>query len=186
MISVASIPGVDPRAIMTAFAQYGFRKTSMEDIARAAGFSRQSIYTKFGSKDGCYDWALRAYMSTMYESVFAILDAEDEAPMQVLLETFDAINDAAFEFARTPHGTELLDEALRAAESWPENWPGVYRDKLSAFVQRHDLAPGTARSDDIAHLLITASRGALLHADTRAEFHTDMRRILCTVIPSFA
>ena len=36
--------------MLATFAQYGFKKTSMADIARAMGISRQSVYKKFDQK----------------------------------------------------------------------------------------------------------------------------------------
>jgi AcrR family transcriptional regulator len=39
------------------FARYGFRKTSMEDLARASRVSRQALYNHFGSKAALADWA---------------------------------------------------------------------------------------------------------------------------------
>ena len=38
-------------AALTQFAQYGLRKTSMQDIAERAGVSRQTIYASFKNKD---------------------------------------------------------------------------------------------------------------------------------------
>ncbi len=40
----------------------------MEEIARAVGLSRQSIYKKFGSKEACYTWALKTYMEKVKAS----------------------------------------------------------------------------------------------------------------------
>ena len=37
-------------AALPLFLRYGYRKTSMEDVARASGFSRQSIYTWYPNK----------------------------------------------------------------------------------------------------------------------------------------
>lgn len=42
-----------PRAL-DAFARYGYRKTSMEDVARAAAISRAGLYLLFGSKRGLF------------------------------------------------------------------------------------------------------------------------------------
>ena len=75
------IPGIDPKGIMMAFAQYGFRKTSMEDIARASDLSRQSIYKKFGSKESCYEQVLLAYMAGVYTELFRILEEASGAPL---------------------------------------------------------------------------------------------------------
>ena len=37
-------------AALPLFLRYGYRKTSMEDVAQASGFSRQSIYTWYPNK----------------------------------------------------------------------------------------------------------------------------------------
>src|ERR1700736_7091998 len=38
-------------AAVGVFARYGFRKTSMDDVARAAGVSRQGLYLLFANKE---------------------------------------------------------------------------------------------------------------------------------------
>lgn len=183
MNTASEISNVDPRKILTAFAQYGFRKTSMEDIAQAAGLSRQSIYKKFGSKESCYDWTLKAYMVGLYSEVFAALENDDCDPLTTLENVFDIIVGDAVVFANTAHGAELLDHSLSAAASLPENWPETYHDRLGAFLFQHGFAATQEHARDLAHALITASRGALINATTRQEFSQDMRRILTAVLP---
>ena len=41
-------------AAMTLFLQYGFHRTGMADIARAAGVSRQSLYLRFSNKTALF------------------------------------------------------------------------------------------------------------------------------------
>ena len=50
------------RQVLRTFAVYGFKKTSMEDIAKAIGVSRQSVYKRFGNKKRCYAWVVDAYL----------------------------------------------------------------------------------------------------------------------------
>src|SRR5260370_15665605 len=38
-------------AAAVVFARYGFRKASMEEVARAAGVSRQGLYLQFANKE---------------------------------------------------------------------------------------------------------------------------------------
>ena len=38
-------------AAVGVFARYGFRKTSMDEVARAAGVSRQGLYLQFADKE---------------------------------------------------------------------------------------------------------------------------------------
>ncbi len=46
-------------AATAAFLRYGFKKTSMDDVARAAGVSRQGLYLYFDTKDLLFREALQ-------------------------------------------------------------------------------------------------------------------------------
>src|ERR1700688_3776663 len=50
-------------AALAVFARYGFRKTSMEEVARAADVSRQGLYLLFGDKEALF----RAAVGRMIE-----------------------------------------------------------------------------------------------------------------------
>src|SRR5262245_29785734 len=41
-------------AAIAIFLRFGFKKTSMDDLARAAGLSRQGLYLHFASKDALF------------------------------------------------------------------------------------------------------------------------------------
>src|SRR5260370_39889114 len=45
-------------AAVGVFARYGFRKTSMDEVARAAGVSRQGLYLLFADKEELFRKAL--------------------------------------------------------------------------------------------------------------------------------
>ena len=53
-------------AAQPVFMRYGYRKTSMDDVAKAAGVSRQGLYVHFASKDDLFrdmiDQALRLHL----------------------------------------------------------------------------------------------------------------------------
>src|SRR6476469_6347330 len=46
------------------FGRYGFRKTSMDEVARSADISRQGLYLHFASKEGLFRAALRKELDT--------------------------------------------------------------------------------------------------------------------------
>ena len=56
---------------LAVFARYGFRKTSMEEVARAADISRQGLYLHFGDKEALF----RAAIARMLETGLAAVDA---------------------------------------------------------------------------------------------------------------
>lgn len=99
-------------AALPVFCQYGYRKTSMQDIATAAGISRAALYLKFSSKDDVFRaGSIRAHQQSM-----AAVDAALVAPAG----TFERIHAAleAFssglmaEIAASPHGSELFDASI--------------------------------------------------------------------------
>jgi AcrR family transcriptional regulator len=109
----------DPRrqAILDAalgqFMRYGFRRTSMEDIARETGVSRASLYQHFRNKEEIFrSLAERLHEQTL-ESVEAALKAEGRLSDRVrgalegkLVRFLDVV-------AESPHGAELVDESGR-------------------------------------------------------------------------
>src|SRR5438477_5009670 len=68
---------VRQRALLDAavgvFARFGFRKTSMEDIARAAGVSRQGLYLLFSCKEELFRRALDHSLSSQLSAATAVL-----------------------------------------------------------------------------------------------------------------
>ena len=180
------IPGVDPKNVMMAFAQYGFRKTSMEDIARATDLSRQSIYKKFGSKEGCYDHIVLAYMSGLYTDIFAVLDDGTAPPPVILERVFTRIGEDAVAFAKTLHGPELMEDALRTANTTPECWPQMFEEKLALFFDKHGFARSPEHAQDIAFVMVKASRGSLIHAETVESYCADMHRVFQTILPGIS
>jgi AcrR family transcriptional regulator len=66
-------------AALPVFVRFGFRKTSMADIARAAGISRASLYLSFSSKEDLFRaGSARAHTRTM-EEVEAALAGQGSA-----------------------------------------------------------------------------------------------------------
>lgn len=66
-------------AALPVFVRFGFRKTSMADIARAAAISRASLYLSFGSKEELFRaGSARAHAQTLDE-VAAVLAGEGNA-----------------------------------------------------------------------------------------------------------
>ncbi len=58
--NISEVDAVDPRhqalleAAVGVFARYGFRKASMDEVARAAGVSRQGLYLQFADKEALF------------------------------------------------------------------------------------------------------------------------------------
>ncbi len=60
--------------------QYGLNKTTMEDIARAAGKGKSTLYYYFKSKDEIFDAVINQEMDELFLSVKAAVNSQANAP----------------------------------------------------------------------------------------------------------
>src|SRR3982075_4056713 len=106
-------PGSPQReAILTAatatFLRYGFKKTSMDDVAQAAGVSRQGLYLYFETKDVLFSEALQCLVSRMISTARSVADDGNLSLKDRLLRVFEAVHNSAFHDASREDALELL------------------------------------------------------------------------------
>lgn len=86
----------DPRrkrlleAAFVTFARYGFRKTSMEEVARAARLSRQGLYLHFSTKEELFQAVVRHVLETGLAGAEAQLQDTTQPVEARLVGAFDA------------------------------------------------------------------------------------------------
>lgn len=79
-------------AAIGVFLRYGFKKTSMDDLARAAGISRQGLYLHFPSKDELFTQAATWFAEQGLAAMRAAL-ARKDLPLEArLIGAFDALH----------------------------------------------------------------------------------------------
>ena len=72
------------------FGRYGFRKTSMDEVARSAGISRQGLYLYFASKEALFRAAVRQELDTALGDASRGLDEGGAALNQRVVAALDA------------------------------------------------------------------------------------------------
>ena len=72
------------------FGRYGFRKTSMDEVARAADISRQGLYLYFASKEALFRAAVRQELDTALGEACRCLDEEGAALNRRVVAALDA------------------------------------------------------------------------------------------------
>jgi AcrR family transcriptional regulator len=72
------------------FGRYGFRKTSMDEVARSADISRQGLYLYFASKEALFRAAVRQELDTALGDASRRLDDEGAALDQRVVAALDA------------------------------------------------------------------------------------------------
>src|ERR1700694_6243688 len=97
------------------FLRYGFKKTSMDDVARAAGVSRQGLYLYFDTKDLLFRESLQHLMSHLISAARAAAEDGNLSLRDRLLGAFEAVHCSAFHNASRADARELLRSAQSAA-----------------------------------------------------------------------
>jgi len=137
-----------------AFASYGYKRTSMDDIARAAGMSRTALYLHFRNKEDIFrSLALRHFDQAIVE-MQAALNQPGLTMEQALFGCFVAKDGKFMEAVlATPHGSELMDAGfsitLDLAIAGEARAAGVIADWLDARGVPDELAPARAVTDTI-------------------------------------
>src|SRR3984893_13580164 len=96
------------------FLRYGFKKTSMDDVARAAGGSRQGLYLYFDTKDFLFNEALQYLVSHMISTARSVAADGNLSLRDRLLGVIEGVHGSAFQSASPEHALELLQSAQSA------------------------------------------------------------------------
>jgi len=151
------------KAAYEVFTSYGFRRTTMDDIARAAGMSRPTLYTHFRNKEAIF----RTFVETFLGAVTREAQQTIEARTNVA-EGLEAFFHAAFiapfrDLMATPHGMELAGVNAELCgdltERWFEDLEAILRAWLEKAAADGRLSLGGLRSAVLARLLIDAVEG---------------------------
>ena len=172
------------------FLRYGFKKTSMDDLARAAGLSRQGLYLHFSTKEALFREAVLRLIAAIQSAGRAALAREDQDIEARLLSAFEAVHGHLIGQPGSEHMGELLETSVELVGP-------VFAETEQAFAQ--DLAKALRASGvaarwkaagvsakDLAETLYSVSYGVKHRVKTPAEYRDRMRvalRIVCHGAP---
>lgn len=98
-----------------AFSTYGFRKASMDDIARGAGMSRPALYLHYRNKEAIFSGLVEGHYGLALDTVADALASEGSLSER-LHAAFDAQGGPAMKaMMDSPHGLELFEAGMSAA-----------------------------------------------------------------------
>ncbi len=168
------------------FLRYGYRKTSMDDLARAAGLSRQGLYLHFETKEALFQAAILGVIEGARAAYLSAL-AREELPL------FDRVL-GAFEAFHGCHigqlGEQYVGEILEAAASLLGDAPAEHERRFVADVTEALAGdPGLGRTGpgigprELAETLCATSYGLKHRVATPAEYRDRMAVALRIALP---
>lgn len=161
-------------AALEAFLQYGFKKTSMDDIAKAAGITRQGLYFHFKNKDEIFAASIQKALHDGLQAASAALK-ENGAPLERKL--FRAL-DAWYGSYAGLFGSERSDwdfHCRRVCGSDIADSETLFRQKLTETIFAcTDKPPVQAHAQTIAEVLCTCGQSWKRTADSHEKFTEKM------------
>lgn len=172
-------------AAVPVFLRYGLRKTSMDDLAAAAGLSRQGLYLHFKNKQELFHAALRRITAQIQAAVTRALADTASPAHERLVGAFTALNGP---IAATADDTvvELLAAANTLGNELLHEFEHHVVDAVAAVLREEgvpdpDRTPG-ATPEDLAYQLLAVAAGAKHLATIAPEDRSKHIRTAITLV----
>ncbi len=172
------------RSAQNVFKRYGYKKTSMDDLAKAAGLSRQGLYLHFPNKQALFKTMVMQLIDEMRIKAQTALKQTELSVEKRIVDAFDAMFGYAVD-------SDFLNELfltmveLIGAENVRE-LESELASELAQFMSTAGIDEKWEVSEvsalERAKLLFAASDGIKNRVRTQAEYRKNMRiavQVIC-------
>lgn len=175
-------------AALKLFSQYGYRRTSIDDIAREAEIAKGTVYLSFKSKEEIFRGLSRSLIQRMdadVEVARAAGGSIEERLVAALEAKFGFLFETVF---RSAHAAELMDSKNRlSADLFAQSgrrYMKVLREMIEEATRNGELAPSRLDlgAGDLAQMLVAAAHGIESNATSRAQYHRMLREIVRVIV----
>ncbi|ARN74109.1 hypothetical protein BST96_08225 [Oceanicoccus sagamiensis] len=166
------------------FTRYGYQRTSMSDIATAAGLSRTALYKYYKNKEQVF----KALSQQAHDRVAAaIIEAAqlDDSLQNRLFAIIEARLVWFFEMLSSgPHGRELIDQSHRAIGTIGATANKRFVKRIASLLKEGeqagelDLSAEGVSADAIAAILVDSSDGIIVDASTEKAARKRVRLLV--------
>jgi AcrR family transcriptional regulator len=170
-------------AAANVFAQYGFRRTSMNDIASAAGISRPALYLIFKNKQELFRQLAAHLQNHAIDQAISALGEEGEISVR-LVNAILAYEAIYYEpIAQSPHGAEIIDINLSiAADLMQKGHTRLVRtlaDAIDEASARGEIKLGgkMPKTKPFVELLMSSISGQKKKANTTQTFRRQIKQV---------
>jgi AcrR family transcriptional regulator len=172
-------------ASLTVFLRYGFRKTSMEEVARAAHISRQGLYLHFKTKEDLFRATVSHFLDGTLQAASSQLSDHDLPLKERLLRAFDAIM-GRFVGMFGGDAEDLAEASSALVGSLITEHEQSFIEQLAKTLRSEGVLsaykPAGLTAKQLAETLYATARGLKYSARSQAEFGERMTiaiRMLC-------
>ena len=168
-----------PNAIVLAglrlFTRYGYRKTSIDDIAEAAQVAKRTVYLHFENKAAVF-LAILEYLGDQVRQGCASAERAGGTAVERLTGLLDAYFGMGFElFSQSEHMPELEETFSKLARSRIGDLNTEYQERLARFLRSLRTTgeiggpPQGLTFEEVVYILVRAAEGAKHDAKVKGD-----------------
>ncbi len=176
-----------PNAIVLAalelFTRYGYRKTSIDDIAQAAQVAKRTVYLHFENKAAVF-LAILEYLGDQVRQRCVAAERMGGTAADRLTAFLNAYFGMAFElFSKSAHMPELEETFSKLARASIGNLNTEYEARLARFLRSLEKTgeiggpPPGLTVKQLVHILVRAAEGAKHDPDVKGDRKAFDRRL---------
>ena len=163
-------------AAASVFAQYGFKRTTMNDIAVAAGISRPALYLMFDNKEHLFHELAAYRIGLALKAAKSVLKSDGRVTDRFVNALLDFEKTYTEPVANSPHGEELVDVNMSLASDVMMKGYANLVTALSKLLKEADgkgeisFANSSMSPKAFVELLLSSISGIKKKAASKAEY----------------
>lgn len=165
-------------AAMLVFSRYGFRRCTMEDIARAAAISRAALYLHYRNKEDIFRSLTTMFFASVQADLTRALAQPYARAEDGLIAAFAAKDGHFMELIfASPHGGELLDTGFSVAADIVAEGETGFKRQLTAWLTQYDIPDDLGDGGELAATMLAALKGLKTSSADFARYREGQTRL---------
>jgi AcrR family transcriptional regulator len=179
------------RAAVRRFSNFGYRRTSINDVAEEAGLARATVYLYWKRKEDLFVAGLERF-NTYARNLAQTAAAKEGSAAERILGTIMAQYGASSDIVHgTASGHEVFEANLRLGRAVVDECLRTGEEILTGLLKQgvkkgeFDLHRSSAKCADVAHIIVTFAQNSLLdRRHTPASYREHLRKALNFILDS--
>src|SRR3984893_8776091 len=172
------------------FGRFGFRKTSMDEVARSADISRQGLYLYFASKEALFRAAVRQELDTALTEASRCLDEKNVELEDRVVAALDAWMGRFVGSMLASDIGNMLDNSAMQLGDMATEFSAAFEARLSSTIaaatNEQDRRQLGVTPEEITGTLHAVGKGWRFQVDSRSEFVAKVTVAVRLVLAGFA
>lgn len=169
-------------AAFQVFSTYGYRRTTMDDIAQGAGLARTALYLTYRNKEEIFRALVQAYYAQALFDMRVALAQPDMTLEAALMACFAAKNGKFTEVVlTTTHGYELLDTGFSVSADLAQTGEAQMAALLAEWLDIQGVPDAIGPAAALADTVMAALKGLRSTARTMDDLLAGEARLASLV-----